>query len=88
MSVPTTEADCIAELRKVENCLGTLQRGMLEIELDARYPKKDRDDAAAVREFCDVNLTSVSGVISGLSQIFAQRNPSAVASIIAELTKK
>lgn len=87
MSKPTTEADCIARLRKVEACLGTLHRGMLEIEHDARYSEKDRDAAGAIREFCDVNRNEVVDVIAGLSQIFAQKNPSAVASIIAELTK-
>lgn len=86
--IPTTEAEAIAELRKVENCLGTLKRGMLEIENDGRYSKKDREAAASIREFCDVNYQSVTDVIAGLSQIFATKNPSAVSSIIAELTKK
>lgn len=86
--IPTTEAEAVAELRKVENCLGVLKRGMLEIENDARYSKKDRDAAGAIREFTEVNSAVVSDVIAGLSQIFAAKNPSAVSSIIAELTKK
>jgi len=86
--IPTTEAEALAELRKIENCLGVLKRGMLEVENDARYARKDREAAGAVREFCDVNGNAVSDVIAGLSQIFATKNPSAVSSIIAELTKK
>lgn len=88
MSVPKTEAEAIAELRRVEDCLGTLKRGMMEIEHDSRYSSKDRDAAKSIREFCDVNYQAVTDVIAGLSQIFATKNPSAVASIIAELTKK
>lgn len=86
--IPTTEAEALGELRKIENCLIALRRGMHEIESDKRYSQKDREAACAIREFCEVNGNSVADVIAGLAQIFATKNPSAVASIIAELTKK
>lgn len=86
--IPTTEAEAIAELRKVEKSLSSLAGGLKQTAADTRYSTKDRDTAKALAEFCDLNEAVVADVVAGLSQIFAQKNPSSVASLIAELTKK
>lgn len=86
--IPKTEAEAIAQLKRVENSLNILQKGMMEISNDPRYSKKDREDAECIREFTEANAIVVSDVITGLSQIFSQKNPQAISAIIAELTKK
>lgn len=86
--IPTTEAEAVAALRKVEDSLGFLKRGMLEVENDSRYSANDREAAATVREFCEVNGNIVNDVISGLAKIFAAKNPATTASIIDALTKR
>lgn len=88
MTIPTTEAEAIAELKRISACLENFGWNMANLSQDSRYSTKDRELAATLAEYVRVNSKSVADVATGISIMAAQKNPGAIQSIVDALTKK
>lgn len=88
VSVPTTEAEVVAQLTSLKRRMETLSANCAAIQKSDTYSKDAQELMNVLGELGDGVAAELQDTITGLATVLAARNPSSMGSIISELTKR